>query len=93
MLEFGPSSAVWCLATIQVVGLASAWLTRIGETSRHASSCQWLFFACLGLVGLATIAAILCGPVFCIATGATFAVMVLAATWDFSGGRVWAPRR
>lgn len=87
MLEFGPSTASWCLTSVQVIGLTSAWLARIGEKSIHQKSCQWLFFICLALVGAATLGAVLLSPRSCLTAGVTLSLMVLAATWDFSTGR------
>ena len=87
MHEFGPNMSMWWLMGVQIVGLASAWLARIGEGSKHQISYQLLFFVCLGGVGAATIGALLCSPGSCLMTGATLPIMVLAATWDFSAGK------
>ncbi len=87
MLEFGPNMSMWCLLSVQIVGLASAWLARIGEDSKHQVSYQLAFFICLGGVGLATIRALFHSPGSCVMTGATLSVMVLAATWDFSASK------
>ncbi len=87
MPEFGPSTASWCLAGVQVMGLTSAWLTRLTHQSACAASYQRVFYLFMGLVGVATMAALVMGPGRCIACGATLSVMVLAATWDFGAGR------
>ena len=87
MPEFGPSTASWCLAGIQVMGLTSGWLARIGENSPLQNSSQWLFYLCLALVGMATIGTWMFSPHACLGTSATLCVMVLTATWDFSSGR------
>lgn len=86
MPEFGPSTASWCLAGVQVMGLASAWLTRRTHGSVWAASYQRIFYVFMGLVGAATAAALLLGPGMCIGCGTTLSVMVLAATWDFETG-------
>ena len=44
-------AAFWTLAVIQVLGLASAWFARLSEGSAVRTTCQWLFFCCLTLVG------------------------------------------
>jgi hypothetical protein len=44
-----------------------------------------LFLGCLALVGAGTMIALAIGPGTCVASGATMAVMVLTATWDFGG--------
>ncbi|HWC91289.1 MAG TPA: hypothetical protein VG433_16585, partial [Pirellulales bacterium] len=87
MPEFGHSTAYAFLGAIQAVGLLSAWLARFTEGSHNQHWYQWLFFLCLLVLGLATIAALLSSPAACVVTGATLSVMVLAATWDFSAGK------
>ena len=87
MPEFGPSTASWCLTSVQVLGLASAWLTRLTHGSNQAISFQRVFYLFMALVGAATAAALMIGPGSCIGCGATLSVMVLAATWDFDAGR------
>jgi hypothetical protein len=77
------SIVFWSLGAAQFVGLASAWLARLSEGSKSQAPCQWLFFACLGLIGLLTLATIGLGPGYSLACGTTLAVMVLAAIWDF----------
>jgi hypothetical protein len=87
MPEFGHSTAYTFLGGIQIVGLISAWLARFTEGSQHQHWYQRLFFVCLLMLGMATIAAMHSSPGACVMTGATFAVMVLAATWDFSASK------
>jgi hypothetical protein len=87
MHDLGPNVSMWWLMGIQIMGLASAWLARISEGSKHQVSYQLLFFCCLGGVGAATIGALLTSPGSCLMTGATLPIMVLAATWDFSAGK------
>jgi hypothetical protein len=74
---------VWTLGFIQIAGLASAWLARLSEGSRRQASCQWLFVACLALIGVTTMASVALGPRYWLASGITLSVMVLAAIWDF----------
>ena len=75
---------LWILVGIQLLGLLTAWLTRITEGSWCQSWCQWAFFACLGLVGVATVVSIGLGPGCWLPSGATLSSMVLAAICDFS---------
>ena len=77
------TALIYGLAIIQGVGLASACLARWGEGSIRQTSFQRFFLGCLALVGAATMAAMLVGPGACVMSGATMAVMVLTATWDF----------
>ena len=72
------------MAIIQVAGLASAWLARVGEGSARQAHYQGAFLVLLALMGLTTVAAAVWGPGPCLMSGTTLAVMVLAATWDFS---------
>lgn len=72
------------LLAAQLLGLASAALARLSEGSRYQASGQRLFFASLGLVGLTIVAALLLGPGYWLTSGATFSLMVLTATCDFS---------
>lgn len=88
MSEPGHSGIAYTLlGCLQAVGLLSAWLARFTEGSRHEHWYQRLFFVCLLALGVATITALLSSPTACVMAGATFSVMVLAATWDFSAGR------
>ncbi len=79
------TALIYGLAVIQGIGLASACLARWGEGSVRQASFQRLFLGCLALAGASTMAAMLVSPGACVASGATMAVMVLAATWDFGG--------
>jgi hypothetical protein len=85
MLALEPASLIYVLAVIQVIGLASACLARMGEGSIRQASSQRLFLGCLAMVGAGTMIALAIGPGACVASGATMAVMVLTATWDFGG--------
>jgi hypothetical protein len=77
------SFLVWAIGFVQVAGLVSAWLARLSEGSRSQASCQWLFLACLGLMGLTTMASVALGTRYWLASGITLTVMVLGAVWDF----------
>ena len=87
-----PTSQEWtvvmtAVVAAQVLGLVSAWLTRISQGCRCEAACQWLFCVCLSMVGLATMVAFAVGPYWWLATATVFAIMVLAATCDFRHSR------
>jgi hypothetical protein len=85
MLSIEPATLIYVLAGVQVVGLASACLARMSEGSIRQASAQRIFLGCLALVGAATMTAMLIGPGASVLSGATMAVMVLTAVWDFGG--------
>lgn len=87
MLEFDPMVVACCLACVQVVGLASAWLARVTSRSIRHSSCQVLFFCCLTLVGMVTMLAFSHGAGAFLLCGTTLSIMVLTTTWDFGGAK------
>jgi hypothetical protein len=87
MLEFEPVVVAWCLACVQVVGLASAWLARLSARSTRQASCERLFFCCLALVGMVTMVAFSLGAGAFLISGTTLSIMVLTTTWDFGGAR------
>jgi hypothetical protein len=73
----------WGLVSLQVLGLASAWVVRLSEGSRRQTSCRRLFLACLTLVGGGAIVAPAVGSGWWMVFGGTLAVMVLMVTYDF----------
>jgi hypothetical protein len=77
------SSFIWALGLVQIAGLVSAWLARLSEGSRGQASCHRLFYGCLGVIGLASMAAVTVGPRHLLVSCMTLSVMVLAAVWDF----------
>jgi hypothetical protein len=77
------SLLLWGLGSIQVAGLISAWLARLSEGSRRQACCQRLFFGCLGLIGLTTMASLALGPKYWLPSGMTLSIMVVGAVWDF----------
>ena len=78
----GASAATYVLVGLQVGGLLSAALARFSEGSLHQVICQRAFFACLAVVGIATLASPALGTGTFMASGATLGMMVLFATWD-----------
>jgi len=83
MVNAGADAAFWCLVTVQVLGLASAWLARAGQHSTRGVTYQLVFLGFMGLVGAATVAAMALGPCACLASGTTLMVMVVAAICEF----------
>ena len=75
--------ALWSVFGVQMIGLAVAWMTRLTEGSCYQAPCQCLFLGCLGLVGLSAVLGTSLGQGSLLTSGATLAVMVLAATCDF----------
>jgi hypothetical protein len=77
--------AVFLLGAVQVLGLMSAVAVRLGEGSAWQLATQRLFFLCLALVGIETMAALVEGQVgYWLPSAGTLSVMVIAATCDFS---------
>ena len=67
---------------IQILGVATAVLARLSERSALQSWCHGLFLASLILMGIATVASLTLGPAMTLASGATLAVMTVAAVWE-----------
>lgn len=70
------------LFVLQIMGVATAVLARMSERSAFQSWCQGLFFVSLILMGIATVASLALGPAMTLASGATMAVMAVAAVWE-----------
>lgn len=91
MFETVPGPVFWGLAAVQLTGLASIFFTRGRQGSAGEAIGQLFFFACLTLVGLATMAALVVDHGACLMCGTTLSVMVLGATIDFGGQRRTMP--
>lgn len=72
----------WLLLAINLIGLLTMGIARIGAKSRVRVHCQYLFFAGLLLVGLFTFVALSLGTHQATGGMATLAAMVLGATLD-----------
>ena len=72
----------WLMAAIPIVGLFSLALTRVGENTTASSPCRYVFFACLLLVGLATMLSVASGMGHWTIGGATLSLMVVGSTLD-----------
>jgi len=77
------TTLAWAMGSVQVIGLLSAWLSRLNEGSSRQAWCHLLFFTCLALLGFATMAFVALGARHWLGSGTTLSVMVLAAVWDF----------
>jgi hypothetical protein len=83
-ISFDSPLVLLVLGMIQLFGLVSATIARLGEGSRCQTLCQRVFLVCLGLVGAATAVSVgLLAPGAWVACGATLALMVLMATCEF----------
>ncbi|HTU27040.1 MAG TPA: hypothetical protein VMF30_16655 [Pirellulales bacterium] len=84
MLEnypFDPHVVFWILLAVEVAGLMSASLVRLTHGCRSHSSCQWLFFACLSLVGCGSVVAMVISPICWLLSGGTLAMMIVSVVW------------
>ena len=75
----------WVLAAIQVLGVLSCLMARLGEATAAASSCRHVFVASLASVAAAMMYAFYCGSPCWATCGATFALMCVGATLDPRG--------
>lgn len=75
----------WLMAAIQVVGLFSLALTRVGEHSSACTPCRCVFFVCMLSVGIATVFSLAMGTGQWMAGGMTLSLMVVGCTLDFRG--------
>src|SRR4051812_20651073 len=73
---------LWLISGVQILGLVSTVLARCSEGSRGQNPCQWLFLACLALVGMATLITVGLHWESWIFCAATLAVMVLFSVWE-----------
>ncbi len=71
-----------CLMAIQALGVLSAVAARRSEGVAGRIAFQWLFIACLGLVGLSTAVLVNAASGWWLASGTTLSVMVLTITYD-----------
>ncbi|HEX4144293.1 MAG TPA: hypothetical protein VHY91_12355 [Pirellulales bacterium] len=81
---FDPRIVFWILLAVEAIGLTSASLVRLSAGCRGHVSCQWLFFACLSLVGCGSVVAMLISPVCWLLSAVTLAMMIVAVVWDRS---------
>ena len=82
MLELQEQVIFLVAFILQVLGLASAAVTRLGERCRLRTCCNCLFFLCMVGITLATIVAIVHSSGYWLSYGTTLAIMSLIATVD-----------
>jgi hypothetical protein len=87
MTGIDPVAVVWAVVAVQASGLLCACVLRVDRGPRRQSSYHCVFLVLLGLVGLSTLLAAAWGPIPCLLSGTSLAVMSLAATCDFQSGR------
>jgi glycerol uptake facilitator-like aquaporin len=73
------------MGVIQVLGLISAFATRLRRSARDSMASHWVFFACLGVVAMSTVLMVGAKSGTWLTSGTTFSLMVLTAVWDFGG--------
>ena len=82
MDDLYPSIVLWTVIGVQMLGLLSAFLSRLGEGSPGEGHCQCFFLFCLALVGTTTIASMSLGHGAWLTCGATLSIMVVIALYD-----------
>ncbi len=75
------------LATVQVLGMAIAWLARLSQGSPHQRRCQRLFFVSLIAVGGATMMSLRLAPACWLLSAVIFTLTIMIVVCDFSRGR------
>ncbi len=75
-------ASVLCLLAIQALGVLSAFAARRSASVAGRIALQWLFLACLGLVGLSTAVLVSAASGWWLSSGTTLSVMVLTITYD-----------
>jgi hypothetical protein len=78
-----PGLLFWSLVLLHVAGLASVVLARFPRSHRVHALCHHGFFACLLVVGLATMFTILSHSNWWVWSGTTFSLMAVGGTLDF----------
>jgi hypothetical protein len=87
MNDLQASWTIWLVALIQLAGLGSVWFARASEGLTHQKLSQWLFVACLALVGGTTMLVVSLGPGVWLTSGGILSVMVVAAIFDSGDAR------
>ncbi len=74
--------AWWMFTAVQILGFASAWITRVclGTTMQRYG--HRLFLASLGLIGVATFVSVMHGSGWWLLSGLNMATMVIMAVVD-----------
>jgi len=74
--------AWWMFVAVQILGFASAWITRVclGTTMQRYG--HQLFFAALALIGVATLVSVMHSSGWWLLSGLNMATMVIMAVVD-----------
>jgi hypothetical protein len=72
-----------CLGVIQVLGLVSAFATRLSRQSSRRNLSHWVFFGCLAMVAMAAVFTVGKPPGCWLTSGTTLSLMVLTAVGEF----------
>jgi CHASE2 domain-containing sensor protein len=84
MNGFDSLPSMWIWASIQVAGLLTACVARLSEGTPRQTATQGVFFACLALVGVSAVIALLAmGPGFWLTSATALAIMIFTVTCDF----------
>jgi len=73
---------LFTLGVIQVLGLISAFATRLGRQAHRLNAIQSVFLVCLSMVALSTVAMVGVRSIGWMTSGVTFSLMVVTAVWD-----------
>jgi hypothetical protein len=84
MLDLDLFCNLGTLATVQLLGMASAWLARLSEGTAHQARFQRFFFVSLVVVGGATMVSLRLPPVYWLISAVTFTLMIMVVVCDFS---------
>jgi Flp pilus assembly protein TadB len=87
MLDLDLFCNLGTLATVQLLGMASAWLARLAEGSAHQNRCQRLFFFSLIAVGGVTMMSLRMPPLYWLVSAVIFTLMIMVVVCDFSRHR------
>jgi len=73
---------LFSLGVIQVLGLISAFATRLGRRTSGVNLIQRVFLVCLATVALSTVTMVGVRSVCWMTSGVTLSLMVVTALWD-----------
>lgn len=86
-MEGNEAFIVGLLALVQILGVSSTLIARMGEGRPCQAACQFFFLCTLMLVAGSALVAFVMGPGYFLTAGGCLAWMVIGAVWDFRGGR------
>jgi hypothetical protein len=83
MLDLDLFVNLWTIFTVQLLGMASAWVARLSVGSTRQVGCQRLFFVSLVAVGVATMASLCSPPLYWVVSAVTFTLTIMVVICDF----------